>query len=165
MVISHFCFMTLWLCHWWPGWYFTLTCYGFSCDVWCVLISVSPGMCISSLRNTSPSPSLVCSLIWSIFDLPAWLMSSPGCKVIPRLTVSHNFTHFFHLKQLEYMKMYNTYLVLTNNVSSTAFLCRCVWILTPTPKLPDRSHWAISALQRRWRLGHAGKSGDDARWA
>lgn len=58
--------------------------------------------------------------------------------------------------------MYNTYLVLPNDVREyevcvvAAFLCRRVWILTPTPKLPDRSHWAISALQRRWRLGQLG---------
>lgn len=38
------------------------------------------------------------------------------------------------------MKMYSTYLVLTNDVCFAAFLCRCVWMLTPTPKLPDRSH-------------------------
>lgn len=40
----------------------------------------------------------VCSLIGSIFDLPAWLMSSPGCKVIPRLTVSPNFSRFCSFK-------------------------------------------------------------------
>lgn len=133
--------MTLWLGHWWAGWCFTVTCYGFGCDVWRELISVSPGLCISSLRNTSPSPSLVFA-VWSgfIFDLPTWLMSSPGCKVRPRLTVSLNFTHFFHLKQLDYIKMYNTYLIRSKRcLLRSIFVSLCLDIHTSA-----QAPWQVS---------------------
>lgn len=162
--------MSVWLWHWQLGWYiyFTETRCEFSCDVWCVLISV-----LSWFMYLEPEKHLTLSItsaVWSssgsIFDLPAWLMSSPECNVIPCLTLSPNFTPFFLFTTAGvHVDFQHVPHALRKDFSSAAFLCHCVWILTPTPNLPDRSRWAISALQRRWRLRHDGKSGDDARWA
>lgn len=59
-------------------------------------------ICFSWFLYLEPEKHLTLSIagaVWSssgsIFDLPAWLMSSPECNVIPRLTLSPNFTPFF----------------------------------------------------------------------
>lgn len=61
-------------------------------------------ICFSWFVYLEPEKHLTLSItgaVWSssgsIFDLPAWLMSSPECNVIPCLTLSPNFTPFFFI--------------------------------------------------------------------